>query len=1335
MSQRAWDAQFRDDGDAPTFTDSARRGALDHGGMDDGRTTVDRVDPRTGAPTSDSRVLEARPRTVDAAAEIDDVDELLTAQHLTALRPVAPPAIEDDAETLDGTEATLAADESIDIQIEIATPKPARSSIRPKALDSKPEKARDGQKETVWDAVEGRYRDEGHWGDLLEMYLQRVEGTRDLEVKGSLFKRIGEVLRDEMDDPQQALDAFVEALLLDPSDSEAIAAIEAIAKERSWWNELLATVKRELGNVKDKDRQVALCERAMLWAKEGLRSPARGEMFLDHIRRLDPGHPAIHRRLALMYREHGQWDSEKESLERAMLRARDDDEKRALHVALGAVKEQRFNDFAAATEHYEAALAIEPRMMTALQGLERICRLTTRFVELVQVLEAQVEASGDDDERIDVLIRLADVHERHFVKPQQAAARLEDALRIDARHEGALVAAERCYHAMRAWADLVRVLELQVKAEELTGGQIAMIERIAELHELKLSDAKSAAAAWLRIYDLDPSSERALTELARLAERGSEWSAAAAYRAKLADLASSPDASAKIHVAIGEMLSAAGRDPKLARVHYEKAASIHPGTTEAWEALEKEARRGGDTRRAMMFLEKRAASCDVPRLKGQLFVDLASMHKDESDIAAAELAYERAIKADPKNEVAAEAVLATFVRERRWAEAQPLCDLLVTGAPRESLEKQFALLRLATRIATELGQKERALAAAMTAYRARPTMETALDAIEAAFAMCAEPAALARAGGEIEALVALAMEFPFAHREARSREARAGSRRRGARAVLEGAHAGRRAARGARRSRRDPGRARRLGACLRVQAEAGARGVRSRRAVRAARRSGRDVGAPCQEPADGGAGVRRGAGDQTARLVAPAHAPMALRRAPVLGEAARDVARGSRVHADPVAKAKSVYAMAMVVRDHIGDLRRTATLLEEVLDLDATRLDAFERVVRVHTELRDWMELKHAYGRMLRRLQNGRRRGPQARALLPARHHLPRPVGRRRPRARLVPRSPAPEARRRRRAKRNDGAAHRDRPARRRREHGARRAEEGSAGHRSLQRALRSVPAEARVRPCVVRGRRARDPRLAARRREVSLLRRLSSSVPVQDSRHAHCGRVAIAHPSRRSRPRAHGDLRARHPRGAAGAGRSRPFSGAAHVARGAASFERRARARDLRAVGDASEILNFTTPSLHARKGTTPLSLAPAKNAMFVSLEACEALPTDALAFVVGKKMSEMRPELSARAACPSVSELKALVHLAVQLAEPSLAMPSTGNPAFDRALAQSISREEKAGLRAAIGAAKAQGSELDVARWSQLAEIQLGARGAAPLGAHRGEQARDARRSEATG
>ena len=70
----------------------------------------------------------------------------------------------------------------------------------------------------------------------------------------------------------------------------------------------------------------------------------------------------------------------------------------------------------------------------------------------------------------------------------------------------------------------------------------------------------------------------------------------------------------------------------------------------------------------------------------------------------------------------------------------------------------------------------------------------------------------------------------------------------------------------------------------------------------------------------------------------------------------------------------------------------------------------------------------------------------------------------------------------------------------------------------------------------------------------------------------------------------------------------------------------------------DASEILNVKAPSLHVRKGTTTLALAPAKSAMFVSLEACEALPSDALAFVVVMRLAETRPELADRSACPSV-------------------------------------------------------------------------------------------------
>src|SRR4029077_15513716 len=67
---------------------------------------------------------------------------------------------------------------------------------------------------------------------------------------------------------------------------------------------------------------------------------------------------------------------------------------------------------------------------------------------------------------------------------------------------------------------------------------------------------------------------------------------------------------------------------------------------------------------------------------------------------------------------------------------------------------------------------------------------------------------------------------------------------------------------------------------------------------------------------------------------------------------------------EPARRAKHYYAIAGVAREKIGDARRAARLYEEVLDLDPTRLDAFERVVRIWTDLRDWRELELAYLRM-----------------------------------------------------------------------------------------------------------------------------------------------------------------------------------------------------------------------------------------------------------------------------------------------------------------------------------------------------------------------------------
>ena len=537
MVQRAEIAHLEDEERDGPPTGSSRGFVSDPGEEDTRRTTLDPPDDDTATAAHQSDWKSTVPRDDEGAddkgaddeeifADVDDVELIVTPPpSQSPLTPLIPTPRPSKARKTPAPPAPPSAPDS---------EKRRKAAASTSAPDLDP-------KSSAWDDVERLFRAQEEWGDLVEMYIQRAEGTGSVDVKGSLFRRIGHVLQDELDDPQQALDAFVEALHHDPGDADAKRAIHGIASDRGWWSELLTTLLREVSDVgeieNDKPRAIARCELAMLWVEAELGDPSRAEPFLDPIRSLDPGHPAVHRKLASFYEGNSAWGSQRESLERALLRARSDDERRSLHLLLGRLNEQRFQDYAEATKHYDAVLEIDPCAIPALEGMERIFRTENRFPELIGVLERQAEATGDDDARVEVLVRLADLHEHHFVKPQAAIGVLERALRLHPRHEATLAALERCYHATRAWKALVKILELRVRTSDRASEQNALIARIAEVLELKIVVPEAGAIAWQRVWDQVPSSERALSELARLAERGWDLPAAAAYRSKLADLA------------------------------------------------------------------------------------------------------------------------------------------------------------------------------------------------------------------------------------------------------------------------------------------------------------------------------------------------------------------------------------------------------------------------------------------------------------------------------------------------------------------------------------------------------------------------------------------------------------------------------------------------------------------------------------------------------------------------------------------------------------------------------------------------------------------------------
>ncbi len=586
---------------------------------------------------------------------------------------------------------------------------------------------------------------------------------------------------------------------------------------------------------------------------------------------------------------------------------------------------------------------------------------------MIATLERQVDVAPTAEVHTASLLRLAELHERIFVKPERAAVALERAIERDPTNGPALEALERCYRATRAWSELARVMEARAAAATGRAERLQRWLEVADVFETKLADAPSALRVYRQIAQLDGRSTEALGAIARLCEKAEDWSGVVVARKRLAELATTAEAKARMHVAIGETL--ARHEPKQARSHFERAAAIDPSCAAAWNALIEAARGEGAIDRVAEYLEQRVAHTEAPRLRAELLVGLADARAALGDDVAAEAAEEDAIVVDPGNEVAARRVLPRYVAAERWAEALPLCERLANAAVRDGDEEgAYAQRRAMIPIALALEDTARALSAALGAYELRPLADAAEALIDVTHRARTDAAFVARAEATLEAITAARSELPAASLAKLGEIAFARGAVDTALALFREALAGDPccfpALTGLTESAREPA------ACaeaaeLTIQAAANAdeRSERFRLLVKA----GELLAFGAHDLAAAGAAF-----EEARALVPRDHRVLhtlvwiysEIEEWGYLTDVLRSVADSET---EPVRRAKGTYAMALVLRDKVGDMKRAASGFEQVLDLDPTRLEAFERLVRLHTEQRDWDALAKAYERMILR--------------------------------------------------------------------------------------------------------------------------------------------------------------------------------------------------------------------------------------------------------------------------------------------------------------------------------------------------------------------------------
>lgn len=1164
------------------------------------------------------------------------------------------------------------------------------------------------------DSDEDQLQREGSYGALLDLYRMRLADAATPIERATLMHKIASVHEYQLAEPELAFDALVQAFELRPTDEDLAISVDRVAKGLGRVSEVAERTRKNL-HTADHELKVILLGHLVYWYERLMNRGGEISPFVSELERLDKSHPVSLRRQAQIAAANADIKSQRDLLVRALDRTFRRDEKISLLVALAGTHAGTPE----ATKYYEAALAIDSSAIVALQGYERIGRDQAKHAQVEWTLERQIEVAPTTAERVDALLKLADLYETKYLKRERAAEILEQVVEIEPAHPQALKALERCYHALRDWPHLVTVLRARADNTYDKKQKIELLELAAEVFESKIGDAAAAIEVHRDLLIVDPKHRRALGDLARLYEKLADWGNMATYKARVAELASNKRQASQQLVQLGDFLAAAPADPSLpneprdpiaARLQYERAVAVDPTNAAGWEALQRVAAAAGDERRVAQCLEQRGRFVDGPRQRAGIYVELAQLHLRNGDERAAREAYESAIRSDATNEAAAAAMLDVFVHEEKWNDAAPLCDLLVNAATRDKDDDLlFTRLRLSTRVAAALADAERAMGSAVAALDLRPDDEAAQADLVAVSMQCRDtPNLVARAKKWLTRIASGPNPLPaqvlfglaMLQKDAGEIDLAA--------ATLERAQSA---------EPDNPDVVRELAdvylaqgdfpRCCKLKVDMARNATSAETRFQLLIDTG-EIWAKRADELDKAAMVF-----EEARAIKPLdhwllHTLMWVYGETQQWDALSNVLESiAQIQESPERKAKSFFAMAQIVLEKMRDPQRASDLFDQVLDVDRKRLDAFELQVRALTEAKDWELLEVSYRKMLARIKDD----DDANLKFVLFQQL--------------------------------GIIYRD------------RLEDAARAFEALDAAAQLRPDNAEVRKIIteilvvtdnldnavmrIRDLIEGDPHDAELYVElyelflrqhffdkawcaVNVLAQLREPTAEQQRFHEDYGPMPlgeipgqIVEQAWRSHVLHHeldptltslfalmtpavarmrySQLRPDQLVYAAG----RPFTPA----------HSRMYEAIRQTVANAAEILHLPPPDLLLGDPGSPIPFAPALapyGAVHVAVPAVEAR-AESLVYVVGKRVAEQRHELAARAFFPAVSDLTALLAAAVRVSRQEGAKDAAGR-ALDASLVAVLNPQEREGIRAIVMQAAMEGGLVDVKRWSQAAD-----------------------------
>jgi golgin subfamily B member 1 len=314
-----------------------------------------------------------------------------------------------------------------------------------------------------------------------------------------------------------------------------------------------------------------------------------------------------------------------------------------------------------------------PKEREPRRQLAALLRKAGRWKELMAKLrDEEARACRTNEERIEVLLELAEVSGEHMGQQAVVGTILKKALDLDPTHLPSLEALAAHYQSIERWADLIGALERQVP---LVDGQrqLELHLRIAGLSRSRAPNQATVIKALAAAHELAPDDTVITDELLQAYESRREWEQLVALRRNMIARVADPESRLQQRIELAELTVGKVRKPDLSITAWEDVlanAPDHPQAIAELERLYERYKRWEDLAR---LCERHIELEADPKAHASVLQKLGVLYGEKlGDPERACDAWRNLLQVDPDNRFAVQALKKIYLEQRAWSQLQEL---------------------------------------------------------------------------------------------------------------------------------------------------------------------------------------------------------------------------------------------------------------------------------------------------------------------------------------------------------------------------------------------------------------------------------------------------------------------------------------------------------------------------------------------------------------------------------------------------------------------------------------------------------------------------------------